>query len=415
MLLACEPSQAAAKSIDAATSAFLDAARWISAAVVVVCHASSFLLVSPDNVAEPTVGLEVFFCLRNAGHLAVAVFFVVSGFLVGGQELGRFFEARHFAASRYAIQRFSRIYTVLVPALLLTLVLDLIGQTYFNHSLLYTVPAADGIDSLKYVIADRHDPAITGGNLAMLQTVAVPPLGGNGPLWSLANEWWYYVVFGLTLLSISANRPLLLRLVAIVTAVSILTLVPTEISWWFTLWLAGAGAAVVRRHWTGPKPALGLCLMITAFVTSLWGMQWMQWQESSSVPLKLMLDGITALGFLIALLSARNASRHGAWRGHHVLAGFSYTLYLVHFPALILLAAIAHDVFGVVLAGPPAASSAPLLVLFVAILAIFGWAFACLTEQNTPIVRDTITQLVDALRRTGMEAPRPRGSAGRAG
>ena len=68
----------------------------------------------------------------------------------------------------------------LVPALLLTGLLDVAGQLYFNKSLLYTTYAAQGIDSLKYVVADRHDPTTLIGNLLMLQTIAVAPFGGNG-------------------------------------------------------------------------------------------------------------------------------------------------------------------------------------------------------------------------------------------
>jgi peptidoglycan/LPS O-acetylase OafA/YrhL len=35
------------------------------------------------------------------------------------------------------------------------------------------------------------------GNLAFLQTIAVPIFGTNGPMWSLANEFWYYLIFPL--------------------------------------------------------------------------------------------------------------------------------------------------------------------------------------------------------------------------
>ena len=33
------------------------------------------------------------------------------------------------------------------------------------------------------------------GNAAFLQRILVPELGTNGPLWSLANEFWYYLLF----------------------------------------------------------------------------------------------------------------------------------------------------------------------------------------------------------------------------
>jgi hypothetical protein len=42
-----------------------------------------------------------------------------------------------------------------------------------------------------------HDIMTFLGNLCFVQTVSVPVYGSNGPLWSLANEFWYYVMFPL--------------------------------------------------------------------------------------------------------------------------------------------------------------------------------------------------------------------------
>ena len=38
------------------------------------------------------------------------------------------------------------------------------------------------------------------GNMFGLQTILVPSFGGNFPLWSLANETWYYILFPLLVL-----------------------------------------------------------------------------------------------------------------------------------------------------------------------------------------------------------------------
>jgi peptidoglycan/LPS O-acetylase OafA/YrhL len=236
----------------------------------------------------------------------------------------------------------------------------------------------------------------------MVQTIAVAPFGGDGALWSLANEWWYYVLFGLVLLSVSTNRPLLLRLATLGGSLIILGTMPTTISLWFTLWLIGVGAALVYRHWGGLDAGPAFCLMLVAFAVSLCGIQWLQTLESwSGAPqdvLNLLLDGVAALGFTVALLSAKNASWGGHRRVHHVLAGFSYTLYLVHFPALVFLGAVAHDVFGVGLASAPAPANLALVALFVVILMAFAWMFARLTEQNTPAVRDALMRGVGSLR-----------------
>ena len=41
------------------------------------------------------------------------------------------------------------------------------------------------------------DAATFWGNLVFLQTILVPTYGTNALLWSLANEFWYYMLFPL--------------------------------------------------------------------------------------------------------------------------------------------------------------------------------------------------------------------------
>lgn len=391
--------------IDASTSQFLDAARWMSAFAVVVSHACGLMLVSASQAAQRTIALRLFFSLENSGHVAVMIFFVVSGFLVGGQELVRILDGKHFDMSRYSIQRFSRIYVVLIPALFATVILDYAGQHYFNQSLLYTMPARQSVDSLQYAVADRDDATTLVGNFLMLQTIAVEPFGGNGPLWSLANEWWYYVVFGLFLISLSGNRGPVWRISSLAASLIILGLWPYTISWWFAIWLLGVALAVLNRIWSGVDFRQAFCFMLIGFAVSLYAMSWtpalvsrpshVQWA------MKLLVDSIAALSFAAPLLSAKNASWRILGRLHNRLAGFSYTLYLVHFPALIFLGAFVHDIFGVGSARPFGAASLTLVVAFVGTVSGYAWCFAYLTERRTLVVRDGLTRMVTRVRNLG--------------
>ena len=376
--------------IDGATSRFLDATRWMAALAVVVSHASALVIGPGDGVGD-----EVLRYLQNSGHLAVVIFFVVSGYLVGGLELLRVMNGRGFDPWRYAVQRFSRIYTVLVPALILTAVFDGVGRRAFDGSALYTDPSVQRVGSLMYAIAERDDFRTFLGNLLMLQTVVVEPFGGNGPLWSLANEWWYYVAFGLLLVALSAGTRVA-RVAALGGGAVLLGMLPVSISVWFGVWLLGVGAALVGRRWRGLAGGRAGWVMWAGFAVALLGMRFDPMLAVLPAPVqvvaKLGLDAVAGLAFAVGLLSARNGDVRGAGV-HAALAGFSYTLYAVHFPALVLFGAAAHDLLGLGFNQPMGLGSLATVAGLSLLICAFAWGFSQVTERRTPIVRGWLMRL----------------------
>ena len=380
--------------IDPSTSRFLDAARWMAALAVVVSHTCALSLVAERHFVDQGFGVVLLSTLEYAGHLAVVVFFVISGYLVGGRELWRVRTGGKFDLGRYAVQRFSRIYTVLVPALLLAAALDAIGQHWANGSLLYTQPASANIGSLMFAIAKRSDIWTFLGNLLMLQTLVVKPLGGDGPLWSLANEWWYYTLFALIMISASPHRRLLLRAVTLAAAGMLLKVLPTQMALWFSIWLLGVGLAVVGPSVRGLGFRTALVLMAAGFGLSLFGMRWtgtLPHQSTVQTAARLLVDLLIAASFAVALLSARYSKLGVSGRLHARLAGFSFTLYATHMPVLILLAALAHDKLGVLFGQALGVPGLLTVVLLVATIVAFAWAFASITESKTAKVRLALT------------------------
>ena len=65
------------------------------------------------------------------GDYGVLMFFAISGFLIGGGALEKT-RAGDFSFSLYFINRFTRIYIVLLPALLLVWVMDVVGLKSLN-------------------------------------------------------------------------------------------------------------------------------------------------------------------------------------------------------------------------------------------------------------------------------------------
>jgi peptidoglycan/LPS O-acetylase OafA/YrhL len=177
-----------------ATSDFLNASRWVAAFFVVLQHVFH-VTINYSDIKDPSLFLRAANFFGGFGHMAVIVFFVVSGYLVGGRAI-LYFKDKGFSARDYSIHRFSRIYTVLIPALIVGYMLDWSGIAFFNASGIYNHPDAFSGNAFGNDMAKHLSLGIFLGNLLQLQTITVAPLGSNIPLWSLANEWWYYVVFG---------------------------------------------------------------------------------------------------------------------------------------------------------------------------------------------------------------------------
>ena len=97
-------------------SLYLDLVRFLAAVTVVIYH-SNYRELIPASLP-----------IRNAGHSAVIVFFVLSGFVVA-----YVVDTKERTALEYWSSRLSRIYSVAVPAVILTLILDNIGEQLVPH------------------------------------------------------------------------------------------------------------------------------------------------------------------------------------------------------------------------------------------------------------------------------------------
>ena len=113
------------------------------------------------------------------GHQAVMVFFVLSGYVISSVA-----ETRETTARAFITARLARLWSVLFPAVLLTIVCDAVGRE-FGHN-----PAA-------YALAPVDHPLIRlGAVLGFLSEtwVSIQPFS-NGVVWSLCAEFWYYALF----------------------------------------------------------------------------------------------------------------------------------------------------------------------------------------------------------------------------
>ena len=115
----------------------LDFVRGLAALVVLVNHARGFVMKAPaDLESRPDVlGLGYYF-LTGFGHQAVMVFFVLSGFFISRSIL-HLIAREQWTWRRYLISRMARLWAVLIPALLLTLLFDKLGLLWSPNTLFY--------------------------------------------------------------------------------------------------------------------------------------------------------------------------------------------------------------------------------------------------------------------------------------
>jgi peptidoglycan/LPS O-acetylase OafA/YrhL len=151
---------------------WLDWLRFLAAAAVVIEHSRDLMFVKYSDLisSSHTICTIIFFTLSRFGNEAVLVFFVLSGFLVGGQAFERIIEG-NFNLKNYAIDRITRIYIPLIPAIILTVTVE----SYLQNQ----------IDWFQVI-----------SNVFSFQGVFTPELTGNNVLWTLAYEVWFYILIG---------------------------------------------------------------------------------------------------------------------------------------------------------------------------------------------------------------------------
>jgi peptidoglycan/LPS O-acetylase OafA/YrhL len=150
---------------------WIDLLRFVSALSVVLCHYRGAFFIEYGLLSneDKNIFTQLFFFITRFGNEPVIVFFVLSGFLVGGRAMQRILN-NDIDVKSYFIDRFTRIMLPLWASLLFVVVVDLIiGKPIPFEGIL--------------------------GSLFSLQGVLTSS-GLNEPLWSLAYETWFYILIG---------------------------------------------------------------------------------------------------------------------------------------------------------------------------------------------------------------------------
>ena len=286
------------------------------------------------------------------GDLAVPIFFVLSGFII------RFVTRRREANPReYSIDRISRIYSVVLPAMLATLLCSgfclLLNRDRFLHdwSVLFSHPIARLVLNLTFV------SQIWGLN-------SIPFI--NSPFWSLGYECIYYVFYGFAIFMRGWKRIVACTVLALFIGPQVMFLLPL---WWLGCWMYDA------YHRIRSKRASRIALAILTFwlavsaLGRLAGMGRMPFEPAAilsyiaNLPNPLPLLGqeihratmfayaaaiVGAMLLFLSLLAVEliPIPEHAAWKQSvRRIADGTFVIYLFHYPVMLLLAYVGffHD------------------------------------------------------------------------
>ena len=366
-----------ARFISTNASVSLDLMRGLAALIVCLEHLRNLLYVDYRQIGFYRVFFALPYVITGAGHQAVVIFFVLSGYLVSGS-IFRLMKRDQWTWRLYLTHRLVRLWLVLIPALILGAVLDLVGL----HS--HLAPALYAGQTGTHMLGNTTESlraSTFAGNLFFLQGILVKTFGSNSPLWSLAYEFWYYILFPFAFLVVRRGVPMVTRIFSAVAFLACACLVGKDILLAFPLWLLGTILVLV------PAAHVGVRLRVIATIVYCPIFFFLAKTRLVSGVLSDYILGAATFILIWVLLSAKSeapANRYVAIT--RLGARFSYTLYLVHVPFLVLLTAA--------MAGESRWQSDALHLAMgtAGLLLVIGYAFAIasLTEFQTDHVRQWV-------------------------
>jgi peptidoglycan/LPS O-acetylase OafA/YrhL len=304
--------------IDPGVSSYLDVLRVVAAMTVLVNHyLPSLFGVDPSFIP---------------GHDAVIVFFVMSGYVIAYVS-----EERDRPLARFTIHRLARLWSVLIPSLVLSLLAAILvgNETVAIPGSAISSPGGFVSASLKSLLFIGE---------SWMDSTSAPY---NAPTWSLNYEAWYYAIFAAFTFARRRWRWSLAVVLAFVAGPRVVLLFPC---WLLGVWLFQQRAVLVVRP-AAAYALFGACLLLYGlayhcdlttqsrhWLSVLTAGQSYHLGPSTSVIGDTLLAPIVGASIVaLAHMPAVNRMLVRARRVTQIAASRTLSLYLYHMPLLVIL------------------------------------------------------------------------------
>ena len=308
-------------------SLYLDIVRFFAAVAVFLAHLASYPFT--NGLFWRPVGAF--------GDVAVIIFFVLSGYVIAYVT-----STREKTISQYASARIARIYSVVLIALLLTLVFDNIGKSlnpefYSIQEVMRKPQSIVGYISSIFFVNEYQIFKFNG----------ISP-GSNGPYWSLSFEITYYLIVGLFLFT--------KRAIAFPITIIVLFLSGRTIAALLPIWILGYLLYFVSLKSINRK-ILYFGFVFSVFLIAITPHLAIRLPEDNfgfyfpwgrgPFNRDLIEDYLSALFFAVNILCVREILKGTGLKNNRNierlirwLGALTFPLYLIHFPVLAFFASI---------------------------------------------------------------------------
>jgi peptidoglycan/LPS O-acetylase OafA/YrhL len=373
--------------IEGRVSNHLDMLRGLLAIIVMIGHERNLFFVDYPSVTNLNLLIKTLYFITGFAYQAIIGFLVLSGLLIS-LSIMRSLQDGKWSWKYYLTARLSRLLVVLIPALVIGAFWDQLGMWMFGMGGIYGAnPSLNG--HIVTVPVDQRSSLLIGiGNALFLQEIIVPVFGSNGPLWVLSNWFWYYILFPLGLSIYLPNISKAMKVGAVLVCLLIFYIVGSSISLYFVIWLVGATVTFIPP-WKNLLISSGMQRFAIIFgfsllISCLFGI------KAKIVGIGFKSDLILALVLGLVVYIILHGERIQLSRDRNIyktvsrlLAGFSYTLYLVHVPFLVFLQSATMTVSRW---QPDASHLALAAILFILVL-VYAFLISRLTENKSDVVR----------------------------
>jgi len=272
------------------------------------------------------------------GRQAVMIFFVLSGFLIS-RGIDQKIRSAEWSWTEYLTNRFSRLWVVLVPCLIITFMWDSLS-IQITGSLFY-----EGRLREVYCLGPKSGVPVDLGWLAFfrnsffLQDISGSVYGSNISLWSLSYEFWYYLLFPLLYLALYRKGKIFWfqNIYYGLFALLIIFMLPSKVLFLGFIWALGFMVHIVNntKFSTRFSNRKYLLIAIVLFLGVLFT------TRAKIISQGLIADysvGVAA-AYLILVLVHRVQLEGGVFqRFSKFLSSISYSLYATHFAFIAFIA-----------------------------------------------------------------------------